>query len=458
MSGTAFDAGRARDLLALARRDGATAGDVLYVESDGFETVVRLGQVDRVKQSRDRSLGLRLFVGRRSATTSTSDLSSEGLARLVADTVALARATAEDPAAGLPDGTPGAAGDDEGLALFDDALASLAVDDRIALAREAEASALAADPKVTNSEGGEFVGQATSVVYASTAGFAGSYRTTSASLSVSAIASDPRSPAAGMQRDGWYTSARAAGRLEAAAAVGRKAGERAVRRLGARKVPTAEVAVVFDQEMAASLMRSLAAAVNGQSIYRGASFLVGKLGEAVASPLVTVLDDGRLPGGLGTRPFDGEGSPTRRTTVIDAGVLRSYLLDAYSARKLGLASTGSATRGPGEAPAPGPANFLLGPPPGAPAPEEIIRSTRRGLYVTDMIGFGVNLVTGDYSRGAAGFWIEDGELAYPVEEITIAGNLGRMLRDIDAVGSDLDLRSAVAAPTLRVARMTIAGR
>jgi PmbA protein len=218
------------------------------------------------------------------------------------------------------------------------------------------------------------------------------------------------------------------------------------------------VPVVFDAETAASLLRSLAQAVNGQSIYRGGSFLAGKLGERVASDLVTVVDDGRLAAGLGSRPFDAEGLATRRTAVLERGMLRSYLLDAYSARKLGLEPTGNASRSPGEAPAPAPTNFLLTPPPDAPAPEAIIRETRRGLYVTDMIGFGVNLVTGDYSRGASGFWIENGELAYPVEEITVAGNLGRILTDIDAVGRDLALRSSVAAPTIRVARMTVAGR
>ncbi len=211
-------------------------------------------------------------------------------------------------------------------------------------------------------------------------------------------------------------------------------------------------------EIGHPLLRSLAQAVNGQSIYRGASFLAGKLGERVASDLVTVVDDGRLAAGLGSRPFDAEGLPTRRTVVVEQGVLRAYLLDAYSARKLGLDPTGNASRSPGEAPSPAPTNFLLRPPADAPAAEAIIRSTRRGLYVTELIGFGVNLVTGDYSRGASGFWIEDGELAYPVEEITIAGNLGRMLNDVDAVGRDLDLRSSTAAPTLRVARMTVAGR
>ncbi|HEY8368692.1 MAG TPA: TldD/PmbA family protein [Thermodesulfobacteriota bacterium] len=457
MRGNGFGEDQARDLLHAARKAGATAGDVVYVEADRFAGVVRLREVDRVKQARERTLGLRLFVGRRSATASTADLSKESLARLVADTVAMARATAEDPAAGLPedDGAPGA---DDGLALRDERVETLAVGDRLALARDAEAAALAADPRIVNSEGAGFDSHAKTVVYANTAGFSGSYRATAATLWVSSIAADPAAPELGMQRDGWYTSARALARLEAPADVGRTAALRAVRRLGARKVATCEVPVVFDPEAAASLLRALAQAVNGQSIYRGGSFLAGKLGERVASDLVTVVDDGRLVGGLGSRPFDAEGLSTRRTVVLDRGVLRSYLLDAYSARKLGLEPTGNASRSPGEAPVPAPTNFMLVPPADAPTPEAIIRGTARGLYVTDMIGFGVNVVTGDYSRGAAGFWIENGELAYPVEEITVAGNLARMLADVDAVGRDLDLRASVAAPTIRVARMTVAGR
>lgn len=458
MRGVAFGETQARDLLHAARKAGATAGDLVYVESDRFGGVVRLGEVEQVKQARERTLGLRLFVGRRSATAATADLSKESLARLVADTVAMARATAEDPAAGLPedDGTPVA--EENGLGLFDERIGALPVGDRLALAREAEAAALAADPRITNSEGAGFDSHGSTVVYASTAGVCGQYRATAATLWVSPIAADPKAPDAGMQRDSWYTSGRALSRLDPAESVGRTAAMRAVRRLGARKVATTEAPVVFDPETAGSLLRTLAQAVNGQAVYRGASFLGSKLGERVASDLVTVVDDGRLPAGLGSRPFDAEGLATRTTVVLEGGLLRSYLLDTYSARKLGLEATGNASRAPGEAPAPAPTNFILKPPVGAPSAEAIIRSTRRGLYVTDLIGFGVNLVSGDYSRGACGFWIEDGELAYPVEEITIAGSLPRMLVEIDAVGRDLDLRSSIAAPTLRVGRMTIAGR
>ncbi|MFA5028950.1 MAG: metallopeptidase TldD-related protein, partial [Candidatus Methylomirabilota bacterium] len=252
------------------------------------------------------------------------------------------------------------------------------------------------------------------------------------------------------------TVGRRLGDLQPPEEVGREAARRALRRLGARRVATARVPVVFDPEMAAGLLRSLGGAVSGGAIYREASFLAGKLGTRVASPLLSVVDDGRMPGGLGSRPFDGEGLPTRRTVVIRDGILQSYLLDTYSGRKLGMASTGNASRGFASPPTAGPTNVCILP--GPHAPEEIIRSVARGLYVTELIGFGVNLVTGDYSRGAAGLWIEQGELAYPVEEITIAGNLGEMLERIEMVGDDLAWRGTIASPTLKIAEMTVAGR
>jgi PmbA protein len=258
-----------------------------------------------------------------------------------------------------------------------------------------------------------------------------------------------------MQRDFWYAVQRQFSRLESPESVGREAARRAVRRLGARKLSTRRAPVIFDPETAGSLLGNLCSAVSGHALYKGASFLIGQLGTRLAPEFVTIYDDGRRPGGLGSRPFDGEGLPTRKTTVVDSGVLTSYLLDTYSGRKLGLASTGNASRAVGESPSAGPTNFYLVP--GAASPEEIIRSVRGGLYVTELIGFGVNMVTGDYSRGAAGQWIENGELAYPVEEITIAGNLKHMLANIETVGSDLEFRGRIASPTMKIREMMIAG-
>jgi PmbA protein len=228
-----------------------------------------------------------------------------------------------------------------------------------------------------------------------------------------------------------------------------------LRRLGARKVKTCAVPVVFDSEMAASLLRNLASALSGYALYKGASFLAGKLGTRIGSDLLTVIDDGTIPGALGSRPFDGEGLPMRKKMVVDQGELQSYLLDSYSGRKLGMKSTGNASRSVGDAPGVSPANFYLNP--GKNGPDQIIRSVESGLYVTEMIGFGVNMVTGDFSRGAAGLWIENGELAYPVEEITIAGNLKEMFQNITMVGSDLEMRGRIASPTIKIERMTIAG-
>jgi len=258
-----------------------------------------------------------------------------------------------------------------------------------------------------------------------------------------------------MQRDYWYSTQRKFSRLEAPQAVGRRAAERALRRLGARKVSTREVPVVFDPEISATLLRHLSAALSGYSLYKGASFLVGKLGERIASELVSVVDDGTIPGALGSKPFDGEGLPVNKRTVVERGVLKSYLLDTYSGRKLGLPSTGNASRSVGEPPGVSPTNFFLTP--GSHSPEQIVASVDEGLYVTELIGFGVNLVTGDYSRGAVGLWIEKGKLAYPVEEITIAGNLKEMLCNIEMVGNDLELRGRIAAPTVKISRMTVAG-
>jgi len=243
-----------------------------------------------------------------------------------------------------------------------------------------------------------------------------------------------------MQRDYWYSSNRKFARLESPKSVGEKAAQRVLRRLGARKIKTCEVPVVFDPEMAGSLLRNLSSALSGYSLYKRASFLIGKLETSIASEWVTVIDDGTIPGALGSKPFDGEGLPTKKKTIVDKGRLQSYLLDTYSGKKL-----------PGVAPS----NFYLAP--GAQSPDQIIASVKTGLYLTELIGFGVNLVTGDYSRGAAGIWIENGELSYPVEEVTIAGNLKEMFQNIGMVGNDLEMRGRIAAPTIKISRMTVAG-
>ena len=258
-----------------------------------------------------------------------------------------------------------------------------------------------------------------------------------------------------MQRDYWYSSNRKFSRLESPQSVGEKAARRVLRRLGAKKVKTCEVPIVFEPEIAASLLRNLASAISGYALYKGASFLVGKLGTQIGSELLTVVDDATIPGALGSKPFDGEGLPTSKKTIVERGKLQSYLLDSYSGRKLGMASTGNASRSVAEPPGVAPTNFYLSP--GKYSPDAIIASVKQGFYITELIGFGVNMVTGDYSRGAAGLWIEDGELTQPVEEVTIAGNLKAMFQNIDMIGNDLQLRGRIAAPTLKISQMTVAG-
>jgi PmbA protein len=427
---------------------GATAADGFLVEESHFSGSVRLGEVETVTHARDQRLSLRVFVGKASAASSTSDLSRDSLERLVDEATALARVTAADPHAGLPD--PGELiGHVPDLDLVD-ATPDPAPEDKIALARRAEAAALESDPRITNSEGAEYFDRRARYAYATSHGFVQGYATTTFGITVSPVAGRDGE----MQRDSWYSMARKRERLDSPEAIGKTAAARALRRLGARKVKTAEVPVVFDPDTAASLVRAVASAASGPSLYRRASFLLDRLGSRIAAPTVTIVDDALLPGALGSRPFDGEGLPTRRTVVVGEGVLESYLLDCYSARKLGLASTHHAVRD-GSGVSVSTSNLMLRP--GPASPRDLIASVASGLYVTELIGFGVNGVTGDYSRGAAGIWIENGELAYPVEEVTVAGNLLDMLAAIDGVANDLVLRDRTSSPTLKVNRMVVAG-
>jgi len=437
------------DLLEQAGRRGATSADAFVVEDQSFSAQVRLGQVDTVKHAREQHLALRVFVGHSVAAASTSDLSRESVARLVDEAVSLARVTAPDDLAGLPEASELCRAVPE-LDLHDPAGHALSPEEKIELARRGEAAALESDPRITNSEGGDFADRRARHAYATSHGFAGRYETSSFSLSVSPVASQNGE----MQRDSWYHVTRKRARLEAPEEIGRIAARRALRRLGARRVKTVEVPVVFDPETAASLVRHIAAAASGPALYRRASFLVGRLGERIAAPAVTVVDDGTLPGALGSRPFDGEGLPVRRTVIVDGGVLRSYLLDTYSGKKLGLPSTHHAARD-GSGVSVSTTNLYLAA--GESDPAELIKSVKNGLFVTELIGFGVNGVTGDYSRGAVGIWIENGELAYPVEEITVAGNLLEMCRAVEGVGNDLVFRDRTAAPTLLIGRMVVAG-
>jgi len=430
---------------------GATQAESVASEGSEFGTQLRLGQVETLKESGSRALGVRVFVGQHAANTSTSDLSPEGVEHLVRGAIELAKITSEDPMGGLP------AADELGqrteeLDLYYEDVYSLPNEERIEMARRGEKAALDFDPRLTNSDGSSFDASIGHKVLANSLGFVGEYRSSYCSISVAPIATDE---AGNMQRDYWYSVARTLGKLDSPEEVGRIAAERTLRRLGARRVKTQKAPIVFDRQTSGALLDHIFDAVNGDAIYRHASFLAGKLGQPIFGKNVTIVDDGTRRGGFGTRPFDGEGVPTRRTTVVEQGELKSYLMNTYTAKKLGLKTTGNASRGLAGTPGIGNGNFYLEP--GAKSQEEIIKGIKQGLLVTEFLGFGVNLVTGDFSRGASGMWIENGELAYPVEEITVAGNLGEMFANIAEVGSDLIWRSSVACPTLHIEGMTIAG-
>jgi len=446
----------AADVVALAVKGGASDAEAVVREGDEFSVNVRMGQVETLKESGSRGLGLRVFLGTRSASASTSDLTPDGIRDLVAGALALAKVTEEDPFTVLPETAE--FGSVEGdLHLYFDDVYSLEGPERIEWARRAEAAALAADPRIANSDGGSFDAATGRKVLANSRGFVGGYRTSYAGVSAAPLAMDANGA---MQRDGWWSGARRLADLESPESIGKEAARRALRRLGARRVATQRVPIVFAPEVARSLIGSVFEAASGDAIWRGASFLAGRLGEQIAAPSITVVDDNfmLLPtgvGGFGSSPFDGEGLPSRRTVVVEAGVLHTYLLNTYSARKLGMKSTHNASRGLAGTPGIGCGNLYLEP--GTLTPEEIFAAIPVGLYVTSLMGFGVNTVTGDYSRGATGMWIENGVLTHAVEEVTIAGNLAEMLRNVTAIGNDLVFRGSVASPTLRIDGMTIAG-
>jgi len=446
----------AADAVALAMKSGASDAEAAVREGDEFSVNVRLGQVETLTESGSRALGLRVFLGARSASASTSDLTAEGIRQLVDGALALARVTEEDPFAGLPETEEfGALPDD--LHLYYDDVYSLPAPERIEWARRAEAAAMSADPRITNSDGGSFDASTSRRVLANSRGFAGSYRASYAGISAAPLAVDANGQ---MQRDGWWSAARRLPDLESPESVGAEAARRALRRLGARRVATQRVPIVFSAEVARSLLGSLSEAASGDAIWRGASFLAGKLGQPIAGPSITVVDDSTMllpsgAGGFGTSPFDGEGLPSRRNVLVREGMLETYLLNTYAARKLGLKSTHSAARGLAGAPGIGCGNLYLEP--GTLAPDQIIAQVPKGLYVTGLMGFGINIVTGDYSRGAVGLWIENGQLTHAVEEVTIAGNLGEMFGNITAIGNDLRFLGSVASPTLCIEGMTIAG-
>jgi PmbA protein len=440
----------ARKVLRLAFDAGASEAEVIIREGSDFSASVRLQKLENLRQASHRRLGLRVLHGKRAAVCATSDFSVSTARKLVSAALETARAAGEDLYAGLPapECYEPAIPD---LRVCFPAASELPLEEKIALASRGERAALEADPRITNSEGSEFSDSLVHTLYCSSLGICSAYSKTTASLTVTPLAESDGSK----QRDYWLTTHLDLSMMETPEQVGAEAARRTVRRLGARKMKTCEVPVILEPLAAAAVLKHISEAVSGTAIVRKASLFVGKLGTKVASPLVTIRDDALLGGGPGSRPFDAEGVPSQTIVIVRNGVLESYLLDSYSGRKLGFRSTGSSNREPNGAPSVGPTNFFLER--GSTSPREIIASVKKGLMVTELIGFGADIVSGNYSQGASGMWIENGQVAFPVEEVTISGNLTDMLLGIEATGNDLLALGEVFAPTLLIGKMIVSG-
>ncbi len=449
-SGFAFESSQFRqiveDTLALAKKLGASDAGAEVSEGVGLSVSVRKGEIESVERNRDKSLGVSVYLGQRRGNASTSDFSADAIRRTVQAAYDIARFTAEDPAAGLPEAddlaTPAEAGQD--LDLFHPWAIDAA--EAAALAHRCEAAALGVDRRITNSEGAGVSAQQAHFWAGNTRGFRGGYASSRHYLSVSPIAGKGR----GMQRDGWYTSMRDATELAQPEVVGRYAAERALARLKSRRVATAEVPVLFEAPVAAGLLGSFVHAVSGGALYRKASFLTDSLGKAVLASHLDIDEDPHELKGKGSAPFDDEGVRTRARRVVEGGVLQGYFLSSYSARKLGMKTTGHAG---------GSQNLVLKSRRTKPRDDldAMLKKLGRGLFVTELMGQGVNPVTGDYSRGAAGFWVEDGRIVHPVHEVTIAGNLKQMLKDIVAIGADAYTQGSKTTGSVLLPRMKLAG-
>jgi PmbA protein len=441
----------ATEIVAEFKKQGADACDVYIVTSSQFNTTVRLGQLERLQQSISKGLGMRLFKNSATALTYTTDFTDKSVKSLVKETLEIVKVSGADKYNGLA--PKEFLGTYEGrLLLFDDSLSKLSPEKKIEMAREAEAAGRAYDKRITNARGTSWFDSTSQLTLANSDGFVGQYPSTSASLSVQLVAEENDVK----QTDGWFTSNRYVNKLDSAKSVGEEAARRALSKLGGRKVKSQTVPVVIDRLVAGQLVGWVFGAASGRSIYRKSSFLVDQMGKDIASPLVTIVDDATMADGPGSRPFDAEGVKSSQVTVVENGVLKNYVCDSYAARRLNLKPTGNAARSYQSLPGVGSTNLYIKS--GASDPKEMIKGVKRGLYVTSLFGFGFNSVTGDISQGANGFWIENGELTYPVQEITLAGNLSKVMKNITAVGNDLSFKfGGSAAPTLLVSEATVGG-
>jgi PmbA protein len=424
-----------------ARRQGASQCEADASVSRGLSVTVRLGEVETIEYQRDRGLGVTVYFGKRKGSASTADLSRQAVRDTVEKACAIARYTAEDPYAGLVE-PEALARDIPDLDL--DHPWDLSPEQAIELARACEAAGLGVDPRITNSEGGTTGTQRHSGVYGNSLGFLAGFSSTSHSVSCSVVAQQGDE----MQRDYWYTTSRDPAELESPDVIGRTAGQRAIARLGSRKIGTRKAPVAFTPDMARGLFKSFVGAIRGASQYRKASFLLNAAGQQIFPTFLQMYERPHIPKALASAPFDDEGAATHDRDLVHDGVLDGYVLGSYSARRLGLKTTGNAG---------GIHNLIVATPGKALDAQSFLQRLNTGLLVTELMGQGVNGVTGDYSRGASGFWVENGAIAYPVQEITIAGNLKQMYRDIVAVGSDVDVRGAIRTGSVLIGEMTIAG-
>jgi len=442
----------AAELVSALKKQGADAADVYIVSSVGFNTTVRLGKIERLQQSISKGLGLRVIKNGAMANTFTTDFAERAVKDLARETLEIVKISNSDKSNGLaPKELLGSY--DGKLLMFDETLEKLSPEKKVDMARSAEAAGMKIDKRITNGRGTSWNDSRSQVTLANSDGFSGQSKTTSASLSVGLLAEDEDGT---KQTDGWYTFGRYLNRLDSPEAVGQEAGRRVVKKLGGRKIKSIAVPVVLNPQVASGLAGIVFGAASGSRVFRRSKFLVDKVGQQVASPMITIVDDATMMDGVASRPFDGEGIKTSQVVVVEKGVLKGYLCDSYAARRLNLRPTGNAVRGYQSTPGVGASNLFIKN--GETSPADIIKSVKNGLYLTDMFGSGMNAVTGDFSQGASGFWIENGELTYPVQEITIAGNVLKALSNVKAVGNDLSFKlGSTASPTLLIAEMTVGG-
>jgi PmbA protein len=441
----------ASDIVERARSLGADEADAYLLSGIESTVTVRKGEVEKLFEAGSRTVSIRVIKEKRTAVCNTSDFTPKALDEMVRTAVDLARISEPDEFAGLPAKEDLATDMGALLQLYDERVESITVDEMKEIVLRAEQAAFDFDKRITNSEGAEFGAERGELVLANTLGFAGSYPYTAASFSVAVIADEADGK---KQSDYWFSAERMFHRLATPEEVGRRAAARVIRKLGGRKINTREVPVVWDPAMTAGLLGIVAGAASGEALFKRSTFLADSEGQQALSPLVTIVDDPTLPGQLGSRPFDGEGVRARRNVIVEAGVFRQFLFDSYYARRMGRRTTGSAARAGDSITIGGSNRQWLG---GDADAAALVADVKDGLYLTDLMGFGINQTTGDFSRGAAGVWIEDGQLSYPVVEINVSGNLKQMLRAIDGVGNDVQWFGGSAAPTIRMSRLMVSG-